>query len=117
MRGIADKWQAYPKSRCNSAKQCIDMVKSLPARHVYIDVNIELLSKSIENIWFTFCCYVKQALIALKANIAEDYRKTKQCKLTIAGGRCLATRNLGWGLVKKSPHLEDFNRGYTCTCT
>ncbi len=36
-----DKLRAYSKSRCTQTQDCIDLVKSLPARHVYLNVSFE----------------------------------------------------------------------------
>ncbi|XP_059351437.1 uncharacterized protein LOC130702810 [Daphnia carinata] len=41
-QALGDKLRAYPQSRCNSSKQCVDMVKSTPPRHVYVNVCITL---------------------------------------------------------------------------
>jgi hypothetical protein len=40
-----------------------------------------------------------------------DYKKTGQCKMTIAA-RASEGSGIGWGLAKNSPYLEIFNRGY-----
>lgn len=37
-KALGDKLRAYPHSRCNSTKQCIDAVKSYPPQHVYLNV-------------------------------------------------------------------------------
>ncbi|EFX78843.1 hypothetical protein DAPPUDRAFT_104979 [Daphnia pulex] len=84
---LGDKLRAYPMSRCNTTQQCVDLVKSLPAQHVYFS-----------------------GVTALKASIKDDYQKTHQCKTTITAAET-SNRAGGWGLAKKSPYLENFNRG------
>ncbi|XP_046452812.1 uncharacterized protein LOC124200585 [Daphnia pulex] len=86
-KAIGDKLRAYPMSRCNITQQCVDLVKSLPAQHVYYN-----------------------GVTILKAAIKDDYEKHHQCK-TIISALDTSNRAAGWGLAKKSPHLETFNRG------
>ena len=38
-KALGDKLRAYPKSRCNATQDCVDLVKSLPAQHVYFSVS------------------------------------------------------------------------------
>jgi ionotropic glutamate receptor len=60
------------------------------------------------NVWF----YDEhmQVVTVLKAAIKDDYKKTRQCKITITAVDA-SSRAGGWGLAKKSPYLENFNRG------
>jgi hypothetical protein len=58
-----------------------------------------------------FVYFSEQSDNALKTAIKDDYKKNKQCKITIAAAET-ASRAGGWGLAKKSPHLENFNQGY-----
>ncbi|EFX79522.1 hypothetical protein DAPPUDRAFT_104187 [Daphnia pulex] len=85
---MKDKLNAHPNSRCLSTQQCIDLVKSLPPRYVYLN-----------------------AVVGLKAAIKKDYMQTRQCKLTIAGEPPFMKQAAGWGLAKNSPYREEFNRG------
>ena len=50
--------------------------------------------------------------MTLKAAIQEDYRRTGQCKLTIAAKNEDGNLGHGWGMAKASPYREKFNRGY-----
>ncbi|XP_046444579.1 uncharacterized protein LOC124194436 [Daphnia pulex] len=85
---MKDKLAAHTNSRCLSTQQCVDLVKSLPPRYVYLN-----------------------SVVGLKAAIRKDYMETRQCKLTIAGEDPLVKQVVGWGLAKHSPYLEEFNRG------
>jgi hypothetical protein len=50
---MGDKLRAHSKSRCNSTRQCVELVKSLPAQYVYLDVNDHLfLSLTLEHASF-----------------------------------------------------------------
>jgi hypothetical protein len=54
------------------------------------------------------CGYHEQGVTILKAAIKDDYEKNHQCK-TIISAMDTSNRAAGWGLAKKSPHLETFN--------
>jgi hypothetical protein len=47
---------------------------------------------------------------ALRTAIENDYLQSRQCKITIAAGDT-SNNAAGWGLAKKTRHLEKFNRG------
>ncbi|XP_059351345.1 glutamate receptor ionotropic, kainate glr-3-like isoform X3 [Daphnia carinata] len=81
-----NKLRAYSKSRCNSTAICVEMVKLLPHQHVYFNTLHSLLEV-----------------------IRQDYQQTKQCKFTFVEGA--ASHPGCWGVAKRSPHLENFNRG------
>ncbi len=49
-------------------------------------------------------------MTVLKAAIKDDYKENHQCKITITAVD-VSSRAGGWGLAKKSPYLENFNRG------
>nr|CAH0108055.1 unnamed protein product [Daphnia galeata] len=83
---LGDKMRSYPNSRCNSTKQCVKLVKSLPARHAYYDIEV-----------------------SLKAAVQEDYRETNECKMTIAAR--FSGSGYGWGLPKNHRFREQFNQG------
>ncbi|KAI9554750.1 hypothetical protein GHT06_020026 [Daphnia sinensis] len=86
-KGFGDKLRANPKLRCNSSRQCVEMVNSLPRQHAYID-----------------------GFSALKGIIKEEYKRTGQCKTNIMKmGE--ASRPTGWALRKRSAYNEKFNRG------
>lgn len=51
-----------------------------------------------------------QGEVILKSAIKMDYKKTGQCKMTIAA-RVSEGSGIGWGLAKNSPYLEKFNQG------
>lgn len=95
-------------------------MKSLPAKYVYLNVG----DKNLNEFFFQAFYYTvnrsnflkmivlfRQAVIGLKAAIRKDYLQTRQCKLTIAGEASFMKQTTGWGLAKKSPYLEEFNRG------
>lgn len=42
---MKDKLNAHPNSRCLSTQQCIDLVKSLPPRYVYLNVSDKIAKK------------------------------------------------------------------------
>ncbi|XP_057380404.2 ionotropic receptor 93a-like [Daphnia carinata] len=86
-KALGDKLRAYPHTRCNSTKDCIDMVKSLPPQHVYLNGEQ-----------------------ALQGVIQLDYRNSRKCKLII-GGELQKAFSLVWALARGSPYVEDFNRG------
>ncbi|XP_046452810.1 uncharacterized protein LOC124200584 [Daphnia pulex] len=86
---LGDKLRAYPMSRCNTIQQCVDLVKSLPHKHVYFS-----------------------AMPALRTAIENDYQQSRQCKITIAAADT-SNSAAGWGLAKNTRHLEKFNRGYS----
>ncbi len=50
--------------------------------------------------------------VTLKAAIQEDYRRTGQCRLTIAAKNEDGNLGQGWGMAQASPYREKFNRGY-----
>ncbi len=52
--------------------------------------------------------------MTLKAAIQEDYRRTGQCKLTIAAKIDIGNLGYGWGMAKTSRYREKFNQGYKC---
>ncbi|KAI9554684.1 hypothetical protein GHT06_019960 [Daphnia sinensis] len=81
-KALGDKLRAYPRSKCNSTKQCVDMVKSSPPQHVYLN-----------------------AERALQGVIQLDYRNSRKCKLAI-GGELQKDFALVWALAKASPYLE-----------
>ncbi|XP_032786279.2 ionotropic receptor 93a isoform X2 [Daphnia magna] len=86
-KAFGDKLRANPKLRCNSSRQCVQMVTSLPHQHAYIE-----------------------GLLALKEIIKDEYNRTGQCKTTIMKvGE--ASRPTGWALRKRSTYSEKFNRG------
>ncbi|KAI9554683.1 hypothetical protein GHT06_019959 [Daphnia sinensis] len=86
-QALGDKLRAYPHSKCSSTKQCVDMVKSTPPRHVYVNSDLALL-----------------------AVLKQEYQTTRKCNLAI-GGELRKDFALVWGLSKGSPYLEAFNRG------
>jgi hypothetical protein len=47
---------------------------------------------------------------ALRTAIENDYQQSRQCKITIAAADT-SNNAAGWGLAKKTRHLEKFNRG------
>lgn len=87
---MGNKLRSYSNSRCNLTQQCVDMVKSLPPQHVYIN-----------------------AVMLLKEIIREEYQRTNKCQLSIIRGESAVGQNrgIGWVLAKNSPYLEEFNYG------
>lgn len=85
-KAYGDKLRAYDKSKCNSTAICVEMVKSLPHQHVYFN-----------------------SLHSVQEIIKQDYQQTKECKLTMLANT--VSHPASWGVAKKSPHLENFNRG------
>ncbi|XP_032784686.2 ionotropic receptor 93a isoform X1 [Daphnia magna] len=86
-KALGDKLRAYPHSRCNSTKQCIDAVKSYPPQHVYLN-----------------------AQQAIQSVLQVEYRNSRECKL-VMGVDLQRDFALVWALAKGSPYLEEFKRG------
>ncbi|KAI9554677.1 hypothetical protein GHT06_019953 [Daphnia sinensis] len=85
-KAYGDKLRAYSKSKCNSTAICVEMVKSLPHQHAYFNT-----------------------MHSVKEVIRQDYQQTKECQLTMLPNT--VNYPVCWGVAKKSPHLENFNRG------
>ncbi|KAI9553612.1 hypothetical protein GHT06_021534 [Daphnia sinensis] len=86
LKFLGDRLREYPKSRCNSTKHCVDLVKS--GSHVY--------SSGVNSF--------------LYGAIREDYKATGQCNLQLKRESYIDLQ-ISWALPKQSQRLKYLNHG------